>query len=199
VEDTGMRKASKGTNGQIKEVGMKVEGDIKEEDLNNQQWRKRDNENVQRQDYYKGQQLHLRHNLNQTREQEKHDRRQDGFKAGTDGNREGGKNLTPKNFVAEAREGKGVEEGKTNPGICKRCGNIGHKSKECFKPLVCPRCKKEGHVARAFPETLPWECIAPFCGLAAPDLGFHVIQDDDNGEATKDTVNIAVITIREGM
>jgi hypothetical protein len=64
--------------------------------------------------------------------------------------------------------------------------------------LLCPRCKKEGHVARACPEVLPWECIAPFCGLAALELGFHIIQDDESGESAKETNNMAVITIKEG-
>jgi hypothetical protein len=64
--------------------------------------------------------------------------------------------------------------------------------------LVCPRCKKEGHVARACPEVLPWECIAPFCGLATPDLGFHIIQDDESGEAAKEIANLVIITIKEG-
>jgi hypothetical protein len=92
-----------------------------------------------------------------------------------------------------------AEEGKDNSGICKRCGKIGHKSEACYKPIQCPRCKKEGHVARACPEIFPWECIAPFYGLAAPDLGFHIILDDEFGEATKELTNIVVITIKEGM
>jgi hypothetical protein len=54
-------------------------------------------------------------------------------------------------------------------------------------------------VARACPEILPWECIAPFCGLAAPDLGFHIILDDEYGEAIKELTNTAVITIKEGV
>jgi hypothetical protein len=41
-------------------------------------------------------------------------------------------------------------------------------------------------VPGACPEVLPWECIAPFCGLVASELGFHVIQGDDYGEAAKD-------------
>lgn len=53
-------------------------------------------------------------------------------------------------------------------------------------------------IARACIEVLPWECIAPFCGLAAPDLGFHIIQDDESGEATKETFNLAIITIKKG-
>jgi hypothetical protein len=53
-------------------------------------------------------------------------------------------------------------------------------------------------VARACPEILPWECIALFCGLAAPDLGFHIILDDEYGEATKELTNTVVITIKEG-
>jgi 5-hydroxyisourate hydrolase-like protein (transthyretin family) len=63
---------------------------------------------------------------------------------------------------------------------------------------MCPRCKKEGHVARACSDSLPWECIAPFCGLAAPELGFHIIQDDEYGDPSKETTNLAVITIKEG-
>jgi hypothetical protein len=94
-------------------------------------------------------------------------------------------------------EGKGTKENLT-PGICKRCGKIGHKSEDCFRPLVCARCKKEGHVPRACSEIAPWECIAPFCGLAAPDLGFHIIQDDESGDTSKDNSNYALITIKHG-
>jgi hypothetical protein len=53
-------------------------------------------------------------------------------------------------------------------------------------------------VSRAYPEFSPWECIAPFCGSAAPKLGFHVIQDDETGEASKESSNYALITIKEG-
>jgi hypothetical protein len=95
--------------------------------------------------------------------------------------------------------GRVAEEGKDNSGICKRCGKIGHKSEACYKPIQCPRCKKEGHVARVCPEILPWECIAPFCGLPAPDLGFHIIVEDEYGELTKELTNTTVITIKEGM
>jgi hypothetical protein len=46
---------------------------------------------------------------------------------------------------------------------------------------------------------MPWECIAPFCGLAAPELGFHIIQDDEYGEAAKEMTNTKIITIKEGL
>jgi hypothetical protein len=101
----------------------------------------------------------------------------------------------PQNMT-EGNSGKEAAEGKSNIILCKRCGKVGHKSEECFRPLVCPRCKREGHVARACPEIMPWECITPFCGLAAPELGFHIIQDDDDGEAARETANLAVITIK---
>jgi hypothetical protein len=78
-------------------------------------------------------------------------------------------------------------------------GKWGHKSEECYRPLVCSRCKKkEGHVPRACSEYLPWECIDPFCGLAAPELGFHIIQDEDSGDIAKDKSNYALITIKQG-
>jgi hypothetical protein len=44
----------------------------------------------------------------------------------------------------------------------------------------------------------PWECIAPFCGLAASELGFHVIQDEESGENSKEASNFALITIKDG-
>jgi hypothetical protein len=44
----------------------------------------------------------------------------------------------------------------------------------------------------------PWECIAPFCALATPDLGFHVIQDEDAGDSSKESSNYALIAIKEG-
>jgi hypothetical protein len=64
---------------------------------------------------------------------------------------------------------------------------------------MCARCRKEGHFARVCSEIMPWECIAPFCDLAAPKLGFHIIYDDEPGDASKDTSNYALITIKQGM
>lgn len=73
-----------------------------------------------------------------------------------------------------------------------------HKSEYCLRPLICSRCKKEGHVPRACSKSAPWEHIAPFCGLAAPELEFHIIQEKDYGEPAKDISNFALITIKEG-
>jgi hypothetical protein len=92
--------------------------------------------------------------------------------------------------------GKNSEEPTAAPGLCKKCGKVGHKTKECYRPLVCSRCKKEGHVPRACSEYLSWECIAPFCILAALELGFHIIQDEDTGDTVKDNSNYALITIK---
>jgi hypothetical protein len=137
----------------------------------------------------------LRQNLNQGRQNDAADRREQ-----DDVQKDKGKEVPNQdNSTKESQMGKGTEDGKDIVGICKRCGKIGHKSEACFKPIQCPRCKKEGHVARACTEILPWECIAPFCGLAAPDLGFHIIQDNEYGEATKELTNTAVITIKEGV
>jgi hypothetical protein len=41
-----------------------------------------------------------------------------------------------------------IEATKETPSGCKRCGRVGHKSEECYRPVICPKCKKEGHVAR---------------------------------------------------
>jgi hypothetical protein len=96
-------------------------------------------------------------------------------------------------------EGKTMEESKLTPGFYRICGKVGHKSEDCFKPVICARCKKEGHVPRACNEIMPWECIASFCGLASPELGFHIIHDDDPGDTSKDTSNYALITIKQGV
>jgi hypothetical protein len=93
---------------------------------------------------------------------------------------------------------KGEAEIKEVQGACKKCGKVGHKTEECFRPVVCSRCKKEGHIPRVCSEIAPWEHIAPFCGLAAPELGFHIIHDEDSGEGVRDSSNFALITIKEG-
>jgi hypothetical protein len=164
----------------------------------NQHWRPRESEGFQRQDQYRRQQFDLRNNLNQARGPEKQEVKSDEANPEGSQTKDGGKLPLTKDIPGEAAEGKGKEEEKMVVAICKRCGKVGHKTEECYKPLLCPRCKAEGHVARACPEMLPWECIAPFCGLAAPELGFHIIQGDESGEAAKETNNMAVITIKEG-
>jgi hypothetical protein len=165
----------------------------------NQYWRQREPSNLPRQELYRNQQFDLRDNLTQAREHEKMERTQEGTKTeegSSKGDEKTAANRNSNNL--EKQIGKGPEEDKTIGGICKRCGRIGHKSEDCYRPMMCPRCKKEGHVARAYPETLPWECIAPFCGLAAPELGFHIIQDDEFGDTSKEATNLAMITIKEG-
>jgi hypothetical protein len=147
----------------------------------------------------RAQQYDLRENLNQVRVQDRNEKIPDENKAAEEVAKDSGMApmQNPK-IINEGNSGKEVVDGKSNVLMCKRCGKVGHKSEECFRPLVCPRCKKEGHVARACPEIMPWECIAPFCGLAAPELGFHVIQDDGDEEAARENANLAVITIKEG-
>jgi hypothetical protein len=91
-----------------------------------------------------------------------------------------------------------TEDTKEIPVVWKRCGRMGHKSEECYRPVICSKCKREGHVARVCTDLAPWECIAPFYGLAAPELGFHVIQDEEMGESSKESSNFALITTRDG-
>jgi len=64
--------------------------------------------------------------------------------------------------------------------------------------MVCSRCKKEGHVSRVCEEVLPWECIAPFVGLASSSQGFHVIQSEGLEETNKEMVNCTLIKIITG-
>jgi hypothetical protein len=81
---------------------------------------------------------------------------------------------------------------------CSRYGKIGHKSEDCLKPVICGRCKKEGHVPRVCAELMPWDCIAPFVGFAAPGQGFHVIQNEGYEESGRETSNCALIRITNG-
>jgi hypothetical protein len=114
--------------------------------------------------------------LNQARVQDRNEKKQEENKADEEVIKDSGNVPVQKpQNTTDGNSGKGAVEEKSNIILCKRCGKVGHKSEDCFRPLVCPRCKREGHVARACPEIMPWECIAPFCGLAAPDLGFHII------------------------
>jgi hypothetical protein len=62
--------------------------------------------------------------LNQTREQEKHDRRQDGFKAGTDGNREGGKTLLLKILLQKLEKVRELKRAKLILGYAKGVGKL---------------------------------------------------------------------------
>jgi hypothetical protein len=51
---------------------------------------------------------------------------------------------------------KGEAESKEIQGACKKYGKVGHKTEECYKPVVCNRCKKEGHIPRVCSEIAPW-------------------------------------------
>lgn len=102
----------------------------------------------------------MRESLNHAREKDQQDKIRDEIITKEEPHQDIGRNqCNMDNKTTESRLGKTNEEGKINPGICRRCGKIGHKYEEFFKPLVCPRCKKEGHFAKACPEVLPWECI----------------------------------------
>jgi predicted Zn-ribbon and HTH transcriptional regulator len=170
-----------------------------------QHWRQREQERVQNQQNPRDQQFDPRQNLNQGREEKVQEEgnlplqqvREEGKTSGKHEGQEDDSVASDRGMDKKKMEEKGTEENLT-PGICKRCGKIGHKSEDCFRPLVCARCKKEGHVPRACSEIAPWECIAPFCGLAAPDLGFHIIQEDEPGDTVKDNSNYALITIKQG-
>ncbi|CAN6285278.1 unnamed protein product [Urochloa humidicola] len=91
------------------------------------------------------------------------------------------------------------EESQAHLTGCGKCGRYGHRTEDCFKPVICKRCKKEGHVPRVCSEVLPWECIAPYCGMAAPGQGIHVILEDEYDGTSKDMSNWALISIIEGV
>lgn len=151
--------------------GDERRGNIQEGRPAHQQWRQREFGGNQNRNNNTEQQFDLRDNLNQGREQANSNKMRYDNRTRDEPMRDTGKTQTnTDNKTTEIHVVKAEEEVKMNPGICRRCGKIGRKSEECFKSLICPRCKKEGHIARACPEILPWDCIAPFYGLVAPEL-----------------------------
>ncbi|KAG2632455.1 hypothetical protein PVAP13_2NG096246, partial [Panicum virgatum] len=46
---------------------------------------------------------------------------------------------------------------------------------------------------------MPWDCIAPFCGLAAAGQGFHVIPGNEVEDDPREMANCALITITRGI
>lgn len=73
------------------------------------------------------------------------------------------------NFVqeknAKMREDAMENRGNQNhaaPGICTRCGKLGHLPDAYHDLIKCERCDKEGHVARVCYEKMPWDFISPF-------------------------------------
>ena len=53
-------------------------------------------------------------------------------------------------------------------------------------------------MARVCEEGLPWECLAPFVGLASSSQGFHVIQNEGVEEINREMANCALIKITKG-
>uniref|UniRef100_K3Z0A5 CCHC-type domain-containing protein n=1 Tax=Setaria italica TaxID=4555 RepID=K3Z0A5_SETIT len=125
----------------------------------NQHRRQRESERNLNQNFNRNHQFDLRNNLNQGREREYLSKTQE----------DGGDKEVQQQEAAKPPINKGIhdiemidnsgrrdqnlkreedrmpDENKTNMGICKKCGKIGHRTKDCYKPLLCPRCKKEGH------------------------------------------------------
>ena len=57
---------------------------------------------------------------------------------------------------SKSKDGQGVKQSKsTNPtdnaSVCWRCGEPGHKKRDCRKPPFCGKCRKEGHVPALCP------------------------------------------------
>jgi len=113
-------------------------------------------------------------------------------KTGT--NQEQANNSEKSETWKDTEEKKGI----TSRGACSRCGKFGHRPEDCIRPVVCGRCKKEGHVPRVCDEVLPWECIAPFVGLASSSQGFHVIQSESVEDNNREMANCALIRIMTG-
>jgi hypothetical protein len=60
-------------------------------------------------------------------------------------------------------------------------------------------CKNyEKSLLNFFPDNILKSKNSRVLQLATPKLGFHIIQDEDNGEGVKDSSNFALITIKEG-
>ena len=57
---------------------------------------------------------------------------------------------------SKSKDGQGVKQSKNinptdNAPVCWRCGEPGHKKRDCRKQLFCRKCRKEGHVPALCP------------------------------------------------
>ncbi|CAO2145092.1 unnamed protein product [Urochloa humidicola] len=165
---------------------------------------------MERGEQFQSQQFDLRDNLNQAREETnktEETTQMDTLRA-DDNIQSETKNVQSETENKSDQKGKGEAQTKEEAGKkqtekgqtegCNRCGRFGHNPEDCFRPVICRRCKQEGHVARACNEKMPWEYIAPFCGFAAPGQGFYTIPEEDHEDMSKDMASCALITIKNG-
>ena len=57
---------------------------------------------------------------------------------------------------SKSKDGRGIKQSKNVkatdiPQVCWRCGEPGHKKRDCRKPPFCGKCRKEGHVPALCP------------------------------------------------
>ena len=57
---------------------------------------------------------------------------------------------------SKSKDGRGIKQSKNanptdNAQVCWRCGEPGHKKRDCRKPPFCRKCRKEGHVPALCP------------------------------------------------
>ena len=56
---------------------------------------------------------------------------------------------------SKSKDGRGIKQSKnanpTDTQVCWRCGEPGHKKRDCRKPPFCGKCRKEGHVPALCP------------------------------------------------
>ena len=57
---------------------------------------------------------------------------------------------------SKSKDGRGIKQSKNvnttdTAQVCWRCGEPGHKKRDCRKPLFCGKCRKEGHVPALCP------------------------------------------------
>ena len=57
---------------------------------------------------------------------------------------------------SKSKDGRGIKQSTNanptdNAQVCWRCGEPGHKKRDCCKPPFCGKCRKEGHVPALCP------------------------------------------------
>jgi hypothetical protein len=82
--------------------------------------------------------------------------------------------------------------------FCQKCGEEGHRARECSKPLWCEICRKETHVTAKCVWPKQSKPTMPIVGMAADGLGFYASQFAKNAAKKPRKSFLGLVKVIEG-